>query len=55
VNHTTLGTNQEKGTGLGLILCKELIEKHSTNIWVESEMGKGSKFIFTLPISANLD
>lgn len=53
VNHTTLGTNQEKGTGLGLILCKELIQKHNGTIWVESELGKGSKFIFTLPISNN--
>ncbi len=53
VSHTTLGTNQEKGTGLGLILCKELIEKHGTNIWVESEKGKGSEFIFTLPLEAN--
>jgi len=49
VNHTTLGTNQEKGTGLGLILCKELIDNHKTEIWVESELGIGSKFIFTLP------
>ncbi|MCF6271027.1 MAG: HAMP domain-containing histidine kinase [Melioribacteraceae bacterium] len=50
VNHTTLGTNDEKGTGLGLILCKELIEKHGTNIWVESELGNGSLFVFTLPL-----
>ncbi len=53
VNHTTLGTNDEKGTGLGLILCKELVEKHGTNIWVESEPGLGSLFSFTLPISKN--
>jgi signal transduction histidine kinase len=51
VNHTTLGTNSEKGTGLGLILCKELIEKHGTNIWVESKLDEGSKFHFTLPLS----
>jgi signal transduction histidine kinase len=49
-NHSTLGTQQEKGTGLGLILCKELIEKHSGKIWGESEPGKGSTFYFTLPI-----
>jgi len=54
VNHTTLGTNDEKGTGLGLILCKELIEKHGTDIWVESEIGKGSSFIFTLPLEKAL-
>lgn len=49
VHHTTIGTNHEIGTGIGLILCKELIEHHNGNIWAESELGKGSKFIFTLP------
>lgn len=47
----TLGTAQEKGTGLGLILCRELIEKNKGEIRAESETGKGSKFCFTLPIS----
>jgi signal transduction histidine kinase len=41
--------NSEKGCGLSLILCKEFIEIHGGNIWIESEFGKGSKFIFTLP------
>jgi signal transduction histidine kinase len=44
------GTAGESGTGLGLIICKEFIEKHNGQIWAESEEGKGSTFSFTLPI-----
>ncbi len=48
----TRGTNAEPGTGLGLILIKDLIERNGGNIWVESEVGKGSSFTFSLPLAA---
>ncbi|MDO1513850.1 ATP-binding protein [Maribacter confluentis] len=46
---TTYGTNNEKGTGLGLVLCKEMIENNKGKIWVESTLNEGSCFYFTAP------
>ena len=48
-NKSSKGTHNEMGTGLGLILCKEFIEKHKGRIWAESEYMKGSSFSFSLP------
>jgi len=47
-NYITRGTEEEEGTGLGLILCKEFVEKHHGNISVESDLDRGSTFRFTL-------
>jgi PAS domain S-box-containing protein len=51
-NISSIGTNKEKGTGLGLLLCKEIVEKHGSDIKVSSEIGKGSCFSFTLKLSS---
>jgi PAS domain S-box-containing protein len=49
-NFTTEGTDQEVGTGFGLSICKQLVEKHQGKIWVKSEKNNGSVFTFELPL-----
>ncbi len=48
-SYSTAGTNDESGTGLGLILCKDFIDYHKGKIWVKSEIGKGTSIFFSLP------
>ncbi len=48
IHYSTSGTSDEKGTGLGLILCKEIIQKHEGEIWIRGEKGKGTEVSFTL-------
>lgn len=49
-NYSSKGTSDERGTGLGLVLCKDLVNKNGGSIWVDSILGSGSSFKFTLPV-----
>jgi light-regulated signal transduction histidine kinase (bacteriophytochrome) len=48
---SAIGTAEDKGTTLGLFLCKEFVEKHNGKIWIESSNGKSNEYKFTLPIN----
>ncbi len=55
VHHSTLGTAKEQGTGLGLVICKDMVEKNGGHIWVESELGQGTTVKFTVPFDSLTD
>lgn len=55
VSHSTKGTANESGTGLGLILCKEFVEKNNGKIRIKSKLNEGSTFTITLPVASEID
>jgi signal transduction histidine kinase len=52
-NSSSRGTDDEVGSGLGLIICKEFVVAHQGRIWAESTLGEGSTFCFTIPLYLN--
>ena len=54
LHHTMRGTAEEQGTGLGLIICKEMVEENGGQIWIESELGQGTTVRFTVPVVTEL-
>lgn len=54
VPHTTRGTANEEGSGLGLIICKEMVERNGGRIWLESQVGQGTSVSFTVPRSEEI-
>ena len=54
-NNSSPGTDNEQGTGLGLLLCKEFIEMHEGKIWAEPAVEQGSVFKFTIPVRKTTD
>ena len=52
--HSTKGTADEQGTGLGLLLCKEFVEKHGGKIWIDSQLNAGTTVSFTIPVKNNI-
>jgi two-component system sensor histidine kinase/response regulator len=50
VHFTTPGTMKEKGTGLGLVLCRDFVRRHGGEIWLESAVGRGTNVHFTVPL-----
>jgi two-component system sensor histidine kinase/response regulator len=53
-HHSTVGTENEPGTGLGLIICQEMVQRNGGKIWASSEVSKGTTMQFTVPYTTPL-